>query len=136
MLVHEKPQLGSGDPGFHLVDKARVIANGLRCAVVEDFSVLYKLVLSVPVLLLALYLQAWLDTALILLATGAMLSAELFNTTIEALCHFIEEREHPEIRMIKDVAAAATGMAIWSWAAVMVIQMVGLPPRIWGIGAS
>ena len=107
--------LGTGEPDYHPLRKLRVILAGLRYAVLHDFSVLYKLVLSALVLALALWLQAWVDAAAILLATGVVLAAELFNTAIEALCDFVETRHNEKIRIVKDIAAAATGVAILVW---------------------
>lgn len=42
--------LGIGEPGYHPLHKLRVILNGLRYAVLHDFSVLYKVVLSAVIL--------------------------------------------------------------------------------------
>ncbi len=102
--------LGTGEPGYHPLHKLRVILAGLRYAVLHDFSVLYKLVLSGLVLALALWLQAWVDAAVILLATGVALVAELFNTAIEALCDFVKTRHNEKIRVVKDITAAVSGV--------------------------
>lgn len=91
---------------------------------------LYKAVLSVLVLGLALWLRAWVDAAVILLATGVVLAAELFNTAIEALCDFVETRHNDKIGIIKDVAAAATGVAILAWGIVLVVELMELWPRL------
>jgi diacylglycerol kinase (ATP) len=122
--------LRSGERGYHPLRKLRIVFAGLRCAVLNDFSVLYKLVLSVPVLVLSLWLHPWVDTAVILLATGIALAAELFNTAIEALCDFVESRYDEDIRMVKDIAAAAAGVAILAWAIVMIAQIIGLWPLL------
>jgi diacylglycerol kinase len=45
------------------------------------------------------------------LGTGVVLAAELYNTAIEALCDFVENRHDEKIRIIKDIAAA-TGVAV------------------------
>ncbi len=121
--------LDVGEPGYHPLKKLAVIAAGLRYAVLHDFSVLYKLVLSALVLALALWLHDWLDAAVILLATGMVLVAELFNTAIEALCDFMETRHNEKIGIIKDIAAAAAGMAILAWWIVLVVEVVELWPR-------
>ncbi len=91
---------------------------------------LYKAVLSLLVLGLALWLRAWVDAAVILLATGVVLAAEIFNTAIEALCDFVETRHNDKIGIIKDVAAAATGIAILAWAIVLVVELMELWPRL------
>ena len=94
----------------------------------NDFSVLYKTVLSV--LVLALWLRAWTDAAVILLASGVVLAAEFFNTAIEALCDFVETRHNEKIGIIKDVAAAATGVGILAWAIVFAVEVLELRPRL------
>lgn len=99
--------LGTGDAGYHPLRKVRTVLSGLRYAVAYDFSVAYKLVLSVVVLAMIFALRAWVDVLLVLLATGLVLVAEMFNSAIEALCDFVEERHNEKIKVIKDIAAAA-----------------------------
>ena len=112
--------LDSGDPGYHPLRKFRIILSGLRFAVVYDFSVLYKVVLSAGILVASVSFHAWLDTAVIILATGFALCAELFNTALEALCDFVEKEHNEKIQRIKDIAAAAAGVAILSWGVVFI----------------
>lgn len=45
--------------------------------------------------------------ALVLLASGAVLAAELFNTAIEHLADHLHPQLHLQIRIVKDCAAAA-----------------------------
>jgi diacylglycerol kinase (ATP) len=54
--------------------------------------------------------------ALVILASSAVLAAELFNTAIERLCDHLHPAVHPEIRIVKDCAAA--GVLICSAGAV------------------
>ncbi len=51
-----------------------------------------------------------------------MLVAELFNSAIEILCDFVEEREDIRIGMIKDIAAAAAGISIFVWAVTLILE--------------
>jgi diacylglycerol kinase (ATP) len=51
------------------------------------------------------------EIVLILLATGFVWAAELFNTAIEKLADFVTTENRPEIKFIKDVAAAAVLIA-------------------------
>lgn len=119
--------LGTGQPGFHPLRKILVAFCGLRYAVLHDFSVAYKVVLSALVLAGCYYYRQWLDFGLVFVATTVMLVAEMFNTTIEALCDFLEPNENPKIGIIKDVAAAAAGISILSWVVILIIE--GL--RLW-----
>lgn len=117
--------LGTGQQGYRPIRKLRVILQGLRYAL-ADFSVAYKLVVSVLVLILCFVWREWLDVGLILVTTAMMVMAEMFNTTIEALCDFVEERENPKIGVIKDIGAAATGIAIFAWLAVLAAEITHL----------
>ena len=111
--------LGTGEPGWNPLRKLGVAVAGLRFAVLSDFSVAYKVVLSAAVLLATFIGHAWVDFIVVLVATGLMLVAEIFNTAIEAICDFIEPRRDERIRAIKDVAAGATAVAIAVWALVL-----------------
>ncbi|MEW6678070.1 MAG: diacylglycerol kinase [Pseudomonadota bacterium] len=111
--------LGTGEPGYHPLRKLRTVYSGLRYAVLYDFSVTWKLAASVPVLIAALFLREWVDSLLILLATAFVLVAEIFNSAIEALCDFVEPRYSEKIAVIKDIAAAAVGIAMFAWLLVL-----------------
>jgi diacylglycerol kinase len=113
-------------PGYHPIKKIKVVLKGLNSAVITDFSVAYKLVLSIPILLITCIFYKWVDLTIILLATGMMLLAELFNSAIEILCDFVEQQQNPQIGMIKDIAAAAVGIAIFVWAAILIIEGIQL----------
>jgi diacylglycerol kinase len=114
--------LGTGDPGYDPLRKLRTVFSGLRYAVVYDFSVAYKLVLSALVLAAAFALRAWVDLLLILAVTALVLVAEILNSAIEALCDFVETRHNERIKVIKDVAAAAVGISILVWFVVLVVE--------------
>ena len=114
--------LGIGEPGWHPLRKIATALSGLRYAVVYDFSVAYKLVLSAIVLAAAFALRAWVDLLLILVVTAFVLVAEMMNSAIEALCDFVESRHDERIRVIKDIAAAAVGIAILAWVVVLAVE--------------
>ncbi len=114
--------LGIGEPGWHPLRKIATVLSGLRYAVVYDFSVAYKLVLSAIVLAAAFALRAWVDLLLILVATAFVLVAEMMNSAIEALCDFVESRHDERIRVVKDIAAAAVGIAILAWVVVLAVE--------------
>jgi diacylglycerol kinase len=113
-------------PGYHPIRKLNVILTGLHVAVVTDFSVACKVILSVPVLSGAFFFRQWVDVSLILLAMGVMLISELFNSAIEVLCDFVEPQQNDRIRVTKDIAAAAAGLSILVWAAILIIESIRL----------
>ncbi len=112
--------------GYQPIRKLRVILSGLHFAVITDFSVAYKVVLSVPVLGVSFFFRQWVDVSLILLAMGLMLISELFNSAIEVLCDFVEPEQNEQIRIVKDIAAASAGLSILVWAAILIIETVRL----------
>jgi len=117
--------LGTGEKGYHPMRKVRVIVSGLRYAF-ADFSVLYKTVLSLVMLVPVILYNGWIDASVVLLATGAMIAAEMFNTAIEAVCDYMQSDYDEKIGMIKDVAAAATAVVIGAWMLVMAIELYEL----------
>jgi len=113
-------------PHYQPVKKLKVILSGLQVAVITDFSVAYKVVLSAPILAGAFFFRQWVDVSLILLAMGLVLVAELFNSAIEVLCDFVEPQRNERIRITKDIAAAAVGISIVVWAAILLVETVRL----------
>lgn len=114
--------LGTGDPGYHPLRKLLTVASGLRYAVVYDFSVAYKLVLSALIVVAAIAWRDWVDVLLILVVTALVLIAEMFNSAIEAVCDFMETRHNEKIKVIKDIAAAAVGISILVWIVVLGVE--------------
>ena len=115
--------LGIGEAGYHPLRKIKTVVSGLRYAVLYDWSVTYKLVLSAGVLAGAFMLRAWVDFLLILVVTAFVVFAEIVNSASEALCDFVEERHNEKIKVIKDIAAAAVGIAIFAWAVVIAVEL-------------
>ena len=85
---------------------------GLAHALGSERSLRLQAAGFVGVLLaLALTRPGALWTALVLLASGGVLAAELMNTAIEALADHLHPDQHPRIRVVKDCAAAAVLVA-------------------------
>ena len=114
--------LETGEPGYHPLRKIRVIFSGLKFGVIFEISVAYKLILSAIILCFSLLFHDWVDVMVILVATAQVLSAELFNTSIEAVCDFLEPANNRKIMIIKDISAAATGISIVAWAIVSIYE--------------
>lgn len=114
--------LGTGEPGYHPMRKLKVILSGLKFGVIFEISVAYKLVLSVIILCFSLFFHDWVDVMVILVATAQVLTSELFNTALEAVCDFVEPADNHKIMIIKDISAAATGISIAAWAIVIIYE--------------
>ncbi len=115
--------LGTGEIGYRPLRKIMTVYSGLRYAVLYDFSVTYKLVLSALVLPMAFVFRGWVDVLMILVATALVIMAELFNSAIEAICDFIEEKHNEKIKVIKDIAAAAVGVSVFLWIIVIGLEI-------------
>lgn len=80
------------------------IAHGFRA----ERSFKTQALALLPVMLVLLILRpAPLWWALVIVSSAAVLAAELFNTAIERLTDHLHPELHPEIRIVKDCAAAA-----------------------------
>ena len=128
--------LDTGEKGYHPLKKIKVVVSGLRFAVLTDFSVMYKIVLSMIILIPTMMFNGPLDTSIIVLSTGIMISAEIFNTAIEAICDFMKTDYDEKIGIIKDVSAAATGVTIIVWLFVLGIEIFEFWPFIKNFLAS
>ncbi len=81
---------------------------GLGHAIGAERSVRTHLMFLVAVLGALAYLRpAPVWWALVLLVSSAVIAAELFNTAIERLADQLQPEPHPQIRIVKDCAAAA-----------------------------
>jgi diacylglycerol kinase len=119
--------LGVGESGYHPLRKIKVCLNGLKFAL-SDFSVAYKVALSAVVVVASIWLRHWIDLVVVLVVTGQVLTAEMFNTAIEAVCDYLETGHDQRIGIIKDVAAASAGVSIFVWAAVIGYEYYELWP--------
>ena len=114
--------LGTGEKGFRPLKKIRIALKGLYLAIVFDIAVSSKVVLSAVVLAIFVYVNQWIDFTIVLVATCIMISAEVFNTAVEMLCDFIEEKENEKIGMIKDILAGGVGLSIFTWYVVIALE--------------
>lgn len=124
--------LGTGEKGYHPLRKIKVCLSGLRYAIHYDFSVAYKLYLSIIILIICFLFRQWVDFLLIMGATALVLISEMFNSSIEALCDFVEPNENFKIKVIKDISAAAAGISILLWTVIMCVELFHLWPIIRG----
>lgn len=67
---------------------------------------------------------------MVLLCNGLVIGLEMVNTAVETLSNRLHPEKHPDIKIVKDVAAGAV-----LWAAVMsvVIGAIIFLPKVWGM---
>ena len=120
---------GTSD-GYHPLRKIKVALSGMKYAILLDFSVAYKVVISLAVLTIAFIFRAWVDFLVVLLTTGLMLTAELLNSAIEAICDLLVSGYNEKIKIIKDIAAAAAGVSIVVWLIVLLVELSEILPLV------
>ena len=81
---------------------------GMAHAIAAEHSIRTQLLALLVVLgALAYWRPAPVWWAMVLLISSAVIAAELFNTAIEGLADQLHAEAHPQIRVVKDCAAAA-----------------------------
>jgi diacylglycerol kinase len=101
----------------------RGLAYALRSERSLKIQALVFLLLIVTLVLLAPEPLWW---ALTLLASGAVIAAELFNTAVERLADELHPQDSPGIAVVKDCAAAAVLIAVLGALAVAAALLVHL----------
>jgi diacylglycerol kinase (ATP) len=85
---------------------------GLLAAFRSEHSFRFHTLAAAGVLGMLLYFKpAPLWWAILMLAVAAVMAAELFNTAMEHLADLLHPDQHPQIKLVKDCAAAAVLVA-------------------------
>lgn len=88
---------------------------GILAFFTRQHNAIIYLVITLAVFIAALALNCSRTEFLVLiLVTGMVWSAEIFNTAIEAIMDHISPDQHPAVKFIKDVSAAAVLMAAFT----------------------
>lgn len=92
--------------------RLRCAWTGLTHALRAERSLRFHVAALALVLVVLLVLRPGaLWGALVILASAAVIAAELFNTALEHLADHLHPEVHPRIRIVKDCAAAAVLVA-------------------------
>ena len=68
------------------------------------------------------------EWALIALCVGGVWGAEAFNTALEKLCDLVQADFHPQIKAVKDLAAAGVLLVVLGAVVVGIIIFI---PKLW-----
>ncbi|MNO62416.1 Undecaprenol kinase [compost metagenome] len=99
-------------PSFKWSDTFRYALEGIVVSLKTQRNLRFHIVAAVFVMLAALFFDLPLrDIALLLLVIGFVISAELFNTAIEAVVDLVTPEWHSLAKMAKDAAAGAVLIA-------------------------
>jgi diacylglycerol kinase (ATP) len=95
-----------------LLARLRFARAGLTHAVATEHSLKFQVAAFGAMLIVLVILRPepiwW---ALVLLASGAVIAAELFNTALELLADHLHPETHANIRIVKDCAAGGVLVA-------------------------
>lgn len=86
----------------------RYAFEGIVCFFKREHNAILHLLATVTVIILIiLFPVSRLEIIALTIVTGLVWAAEFFNTAIEKMADLVSKEDHPEIKFIKDVAAAA-----------------------------
>lgn len=87
-------------------------ADGLKALFINEHNARIHVAITLIVIVLALIFGVTKFEALVIvLLTGFVFVAEIFNTAFEKTMDFISTEKHPQIKLVKDLAAAAVLIA-------------------------
>ncbi len=90
------------------------------------------LLLAITAFLVGVWLKVSdTELAAIFFAVILVFLAEMFNTAIEKTLDLIDTREHPQIKLIKDMAAGAVLVAATAAVAIGIVVFVPHAIRLW-----
>ncbi len=100
--------------------------NGLKILVFEEHNARIHLLAVVVVVIAGIYFnissKEWMA---VILAMTLVIAAELFNSAIENFADFVTKEQHPEIKKVKDLSAAA--VLVCAVGAVVIGLLVFVP---------
>jgi undecaprenol kinase len=108
----------------------RFACAGLASALRSEMSMrVHFMALALLLVVLLVFRPEPMWWALAMLASAAVVSAELFNTAIEHLVDRLHPEIHPSIRIVKDCAAAAVLVAVAGALAVGLALLIHVAGR-------
>ncbi len=100
--------------------------NGLKILVFEEHNARIHMLAVVVVVIAGIYFnissKEWMA---VFLAMTLVIAAELFNSAIENIADFVTKEQHPEIKKVKDLSAAA--VLVCAVGAVVIGLLVFVP---------
>tara|TARA_B110000285_G_scaffold214738_1_gene260431 strand:- start:314 stop:688 length:375 start_codon:yes stop_codon:yes gene_type:complete len=102
--------------------------NGLKILFKEEHNARIQLVAAFLVILMGVYFNInSFEWVIVVLSIGFVFVSELLNSSIEAVCDFIQPEKHQAIKRIKDLAA---GAVLFSAITALVVACIIFSPKI------
>ncbi|MEJ8841316.1 diacylglycerol kinase family protein [Lacibacter sp. H375] len=109
--------------------KFRYAINGLISALGSEVNMRIHIIAAVLACIAGFYFSLTLtEWIVIILCIVLVISFELINTAIEELCNMVHPEQHPVIKKVKDIAAAAVLVA--ATGSVVAALIIFLPKLI------
>jgi len=81
---------------------------GINAFFHSQHNAIIHLVLTIAVIVAGIFFNiSRVEVLAIVIASGCVWAAELFNTAIERLADVLAKEHHPDIKFVKDISAAA-----------------------------
>ena len=110
--------------------RLRFAVAGLGHALRTEQSLKTQAIVSLLVVIALIVLRpAPLWWALVILSSAGVLAAEMFNTAVEHLADYLQPEQHPEIRIVKDCAAAGVLLMALGASGVALVLLIDLMHR-------
>jgi diacylglycerol kinase len=119
----------SSQKKFSVIHRLKSFAyawSGIKSVLKNEHNTWIHLFLTITAMALGIVLKlADIEWAILIIVTAMVWMAELFNTCIEKIMDFSSTDYHPQIKLIKDMAAAAVLIA--SIAALIAGAIIFIP---------
>ncbi len=103
--------------------------NGIKEFIINEHNARIHLTATIAVIIASLIFRISAHEAMMVaIAIGMVWISEMFNTCIEKIMDFITIVKHPEIKLIKDIAAGA--VLVSSFAALIIGLIIFIPKII------
>lgn len=112
-----------------MIKSFKYALQGLLAAVRSEANLRFHIAAAVIVVAAGLWLQLEItEWCIVVICIGCVAGFELLNTSLEQLCNHVTAQEHPSIKKIKDISAAA--VLLVSLASAVVGLLIFLPKLI------
>ena len=96
---------------FSITDRLKSFSyaiNGLRYSILTQHNILIHIILAIIAIILGFLLKiSSFEWVAIIIVIGLVISAEIFNTSIEELVNLVSPQKNEKAGIIKDLAAGA-----------------------------
>ncbi len=109
---------------YHILKSPMYALAGMYSAFKQEKNLFIQLILGVAVTLLGIFFGRWISAMANFILMSIVLSLEMLNSSIEALCDLVHPQYSLKVKFIKDVAAASVLMVSLTWLIVIAYEIL------------